>query len=84
MDGFRVDVKNWLSTLTRRAYSASFAWDNIDDFVFDRKQLTNMKKTCQKHCFSTLNHNLAYRYNDARVIKMDVGEREARIPRRRP
>ena len=28
-----------------------------------------MKKTCQKHCFSTLNHNLAYCYNDARVIK---------------
>ena len=28
-----------------------------------------MKKTCQKHCFSTLNHNLAYCYNDARAIK---------------
>jgi hypothetical protein len=28
-----------------------------------------MKKTCQQHCFSTLNHNLAYCYNDARVIK---------------
>jgi hypothetical protein len=28
-----------------------------------------MKKTCQRHCFSTLNHNLAYCYNDARVIK---------------
>ena len=28
-----------------------------------------MKKTCQHHCFSTLNHNLAYCYNDARVIK---------------
>ena len=50
-------------------YSASFDWGNIDDFTFDREQLTNMKKTCQKHCFSTLNHNLAYCYNDARVIK---------------
>jgi hypothetical protein len=29
----------------------------------------SMKKTCQQHCFSTLNHNLAYCYNDARVIK---------------
>jgi hypothetical protein len=28
-----------------------------------------MKSTCQRHCFSTLNHNLAYCYNDARVIK---------------
>jgi len=27
-----------------------------------------MKKSCQQHCFSTLNHNLAYCYNDARVI----------------
>jgi len=31
--------------------------------------LRQMKKTCQQHCFSTLNHNLAYCYNDARVIK---------------
>jgi hypothetical protein len=28
-----------------------------------------MKKTCQKHCFSTLNHNLAHFDDDARVIK---------------
>jgi len=28
-----------------------------------------MKQTCQQHCFSTLNHNLAYCYDDARVIK---------------
>ncbi len=28
-----------------------------------------MKATCQQHCFSTLNHNLAYCYNDARVIR---------------
>jgi len=28
-----------------------------------------MKQTCQQHCFSTLSHNLGYRYNDARVIK---------------
>jgi radical SAM protein with 4Fe4S-binding SPASM domain len=50
-------------------YSASLDWGNIDNFAFDREQLTDMKKTCQKHCFSTLNHNLAYCYNDARVIK---------------
>jgi hypothetical protein len=29
--------------------------------------------TCQKHCFSTLKHKLAYGYNDARVIK-EMGE----------
>lgn len=28
-----------------------------------------MKKSCQGHCFSTLNHNLAYCYDDSRVIK---------------
>jgi hypothetical protein len=44
-------------------------WGNIDQFTFDREQLGEMKKTCQKHCFSTLNHNLAYCYNDQRVIK---------------
>ena len=31
--------------------------------------LADMKKTCQRHCFSTLNHNLAYCYNDTRAIK---------------
>ena len=50
-------------------YSASHDWGNIDQFTFDREQLNDMKATCQKHCFSTLNHNLAYCYNDARVIK---------------
>jgi hypothetical protein len=28
-----------------------------------------MKQNRQRQCFSTLNHNLAYCYNDARVIK---------------
>ena len=28
-----------------------------------------MKKTCQQHRCSTLNHNLGYCYNDARAIK---------------
>ena len=30
---------------------------------------SGQKKTCQRHCFSTMNHNLAYCYNDARVMK---------------
>ena len=36
---------------------------------FERPNLREMKTTCQKHCFSTVNHNLGYCYNDARVIK---------------
>lgn len=50
-------------------YPATYNWGNLDSFNFDCGQLTEMKKTCQKHCFSTLNHNLSYCYNDARVIK---------------
>jgi MoaA/NifB/PqqE/SkfB family radical SAM enzyme len=50
-------------------YPSTFDWGNIDHHKFEAKQLTDMKKTCQKHCFSTLNHNLGYCYNDARVVK---------------
>ena len=50
-------------------YAASYDWGNIEDSHFDAGELRHMKKTCQRHCFSTLNHNLAYCYNDARVIK---------------
>ena len=50
-------------------YGSSFDWGNIDEHKFDQTQLRQMKKTCQQHCFSTLNHNLGYCYNDARVMK---------------
>ncbi|MDE3169430.1 MAG: hypothetical protein KGL75_04730 [Acidobacteriota bacterium] len=50
-------------------YPSTYDWGNIDGHKFERKQLTGMKSVCQRHCFSTLNHNLAYCYNDARVIK---------------
>jgi MoaA/NifB/PqqE/SkfB family radical SAM enzyme len=50
-------------------YPATVDWGNIDHARFDYPQLQQMKQTCQQHCFSTLNHNLAYCYNDARVIK---------------
>ncbi len=50
-------------------YASTFDWGNIDRPKFDQSQLSSMKTTCQRHCFSTLNHNLAYCYNDARVIK---------------
>ncbi len=50
-------------------YASSFDWGNLDGARFDQMQLAAMKKQCQRHCFSTLNHNLAYYYNDAWVIK---------------
>ena len=50
-------------------YSSSFDWGNIDTPKFDAQQLQQVKGTCQRHCFSTLNRNLGYCYNDARVIK---------------
>ena len=50
-------------------YPSTFDWGNIDDPKFDQHQLKEMKHTCERHCFSTLNHNLGYCYNDARVIK---------------
>jgi hypothetical protein len=50
-------------------YSATYDWGTIEDHKFDTGQLLDMKQTCQQHCFSTLNHNLGYCYNDVRVLK---------------
>lgn len=50
-------------------YGAACDWGTIDDPKFDWASLNEMKKTCQRHCFSTLNHNLAYCYDAKRVIK---------------
>ena len=50
-------------------YSSTFDWGSVENHKLETTQLNAMKKTCEKHCFSTLNHNLAYCYNDARVIK---------------
>jgi hypothetical protein len=50
-------------------YASTFDWGTVDQHKFDQPQLTAMKQTCQRHCFSTLNHNLSYCYNDARVVK---------------
>jgi hypothetical protein len=42
----------------------------IENHKFETKQLSEIKKSCQPHRFSTLNHILAFcYYNDARVIK---------------
>jgi len=50
-------------------YNATYDWGAIENHKFENEQLKDMKKSCQPHCFSTLNHILAYCYNDARVIK---------------
>jgi hypothetical protein len=50
-------------------YSSSFDWGNLDTPKLEAEELSSTKKECQKHCFSTLNHTLAYCYDDARVIK---------------
>jgi MoaA/NifB/PqqE/SkfB family radical SAM enzyme len=50
-------------------YAATYDWGNIDEAHFDKQQLKDMKKQCQRHCFSTLNHNLSFCYDDARAIK---------------
>ena len=49
-------------------YAATYDWGSIDGHRFNSGQLSEMKRTCEQHCFSTLNHNLGYCYNDARVL----------------
>jgi MoaA/NifB/PqqE/SkfB family radical SAM enzyme len=49
-------------------YSATHDWGTVGAHKFDTAQLDEMKTSCQTHCFSTLNHIVAYCYNDARVI----------------
>jgi len=53
-------------------YSASYDWGTVENQRFDARQLGDMKKDCQPHCFSTLNHNLAFCYNDRRVIRWGI------------
>jgi MoaA/NifB/PqqE/SkfB family radical SAM enzyme len=50
-------------------YTASYDWGTVGDHKFDTAQLDEQKKSCQTHCFSTLNHILGWCYNDQRVIK---------------
>ncbi len=50
-------------------YSATYDWDVAGAPKFDRNQLTEMKKECEKTCFSTLNHIVSYVYNNGRVIR---------------
>ena len=53
-------------------YNASHDWGTAGRPCFERQQLADMKVECQPHCFSTLNHNLAYCYKASRVIRWVV------------
>jgi MoaA/NifB/PqqE/SkfB family radical SAM enzyme len=50
-------------------YSATYDWGAVGEHKFEAGQLQEMKRSCEPHCLSTLNSNLAFCYNDARVIR---------------
>ncbi len=50
-------------------YSATHDFGVVEKPCFDPDQLRRIKRQCQPHCFSTLNHNLAYCYRASRAIK---------------
>lgn len=50
-------------------YSSDQDWGSVGNVKFDTTQLNRMKQDCQLHCFSSLNHNLAFCYDSGRVIK---------------
>jgi len=50
-------------------YSATYDWGTIERPSFEAHQLAEMKESCQPHCFSTLNHIVAFCYNDGRAIR---------------
>jgi MoaA/NifB/PqqE/SkfB family radical SAM enzyme len=50
-------------------YSATHDWGVAGQPHFTAEQLCRIKRECQPHCFSTLNHNLAYCYQTGRALK---------------
>jgi MoaA/NifB/PqqE/SkfB family radical SAM enzyme len=50
-------------------YSATCDWGTVGAPRFEPKQLLEMKKACQPHCFSTLNHTVAYWYDAGRIFR---------------
>jgi MoaA/NifB/PqqE/SkfB family radical SAM enzyme len=50
-------------------YNSEYDWGAIEHPKFDAGQLKSMKCRCEGECFSTLNHILAFCYNDGRVIR---------------
>jgi MoaA/NifB/PqqE/SkfB family radical SAM enzyme len=50
-------------------YPATYDWGVVEHPRFEAGQLRQLKHDCQSHCFSTLNHNLAYCYQAGRAIR---------------
>ena len=50
-------------------YSSGCNWGVVGKPKFDSNGLTELKRGCQPHCFSTLNHNLAYCYDAGRAFR---------------
>src|SRR6185436_8488016 len=50
-------------------YSAKSDWGKVGYPRFGSGQLAATKCQCQPHCFSTLNHNLAYCYDAGRAFR---------------
>jgi MoaA/NifB/PqqE/SkfB family radical SAM enzyme len=50
-------------------YNATYDWGTIERHEFHTKQLSEMKRGCEPHCFSTLGYNVAYCYDVTRVMK---------------
>ena len=53
-------------------YNASEEWGRVGKPRFQKASLDTMKQSCERHCFSTLNHTVGYCYNDRRVIELLV------------
>ncbi len=53
-------------------YSARCDWGEIGCAKFEQPQLDGMKVECQRNCFSTLQHNLGFCYDDLRVARWVV------------
>lgn len=58
-------------------YSSNYDWGTVGTEKFDRKQLDEMKVSCNKHCLSTCNYILSYCYDTKRVLKW-LGRQAAR------
>jgi len=50
-------------------YSAPFDCGYIEKPAFDFGALDGMREDCQRNCFSTLNHNLGFCYDDRHVAR---------------
>jgi hypothetical protein len=53
-------------------YSARHDCGVVENYDFEVPQLNEIKKECQRPCFSTLNHNPGFCYKDSRVLKMGI------------